>query len=148
MPSSLEQSSMHRGERFQIPPPRGGVISPIKHVCLFSPFLPGSLAGLLPVLSCSKYPVSYFTSSGKDPTAKVPFQLSFPIGCSLTDKLLRRGKREGAEVGKTGAHPFVVLQPPVLCVMGWRPAAWPQALIGSWDLIWPRHKGTYAWALP
>lgn len=78
-PSSLEQSSTHRGEPFQIPPPGGGVISPVKHVCLFSPFLPGSLAGLLPVLSCPKYPVSYFTSSGTDPTAKVPFQLSFPI---------------------------------------------------------------------
>lgn len=76
------------------------------HVCLFSPFLPGPLAGFLLVLSCPKYRVSYFTSSGKDPTAKVPFQLSFPMACSLIDKLLRRGKREGGEVGKTRSRPL------------------------------------------
>lgn len=132
MCAQLTRAEFHaqRGE-IPDPPPGGGVISPVKHVCLFSPFLPGSLAGLLPVLSCPKYPVSYFTSSGKDPTAKVPFQLSFPIGRSLTDKLLRRVKREGAEVGQTGAHPFCPFvmglggssSPPVLCMMGWRPAA-------------------------
>lgn len=123
---SLEQSSRPTGGRGDSHPlPARGVRSPAKHMsALFSPFVPGPLAGLLLVLSCPKYPVSYFTSSGKDPTAKVPFQLSFPI--SLSDKLLRGGRSGSGEVGKTCSRPLCPFvkgysgscSSPVLCLTG------------------------------
>lgn len=121
-------------------PSPGSLGSHGAHACLFRPFLPSPLAGLWLVLSCSKYPVSCFTSSGRDPTVKVPFRVSFPAGCSVMDKPSGGGQGSlerwaGPRVDSSvSSHSGPCSCPPVVLAgagRGWWPAAWPKPFLAQ-----------------
>lgn len=89
--------------------------------------------------------------------AKVPFRLSFPTGCSQTDKLLTVGKGEGPEVGRMLSRPLCLqAQWALQLTVGWG-RHWVVTsclspilhfFSGRWNMAWLGHSRVYAQALP
>lgn len=95
--------------RAEFPRPRQGSLG-----CLLCPFLPSPPCCAVAGVRLLRYPGSCFTSSGKDPTVKVPFQVSFPTLATL-------GRREGEHGGMDRSPEQTSL---LVCTEG--PAATPR----------------------
>lgn len=133
--AQLTRAEFH-AQKGEIPDPPPGGWGHLSHeACLPIQSLPPWLSGWAPAgVKLPQMPSLLFHILRQRSTAKVPFQLSFPISCSLTDKLLRRGKREGAEVGKTEPTPLLSSSPQ--CCVWWgggqRPGPRPSLAAGTW----------------